>query len=196
MHVIEVLSSCKTLISLHPFLQAFDIQEKRENRDKIFLPALEKRNHPHIPGRGALQKKIRAIFDVLNVHLKNHYLHLLATVVTAKTNWLRLSKVDPRTILSAAPGVDVSALGQDYHMVVSTRDLADQPLLKELQKHRLQNLLAELPLHSDAAVIVGPKHVHLVLICESGSNRTFTKSVCEKMFLLQIPGCSHQLHRP
>lgn len=54
-------------------------------------------------------------------------------------------------------------------MVVAAGNLTDGPLLEELQKHRLQDLRAELALHSDAAVIVRPEHVHLVLICKQAA---------------------------
>lgn len=118
--------------------------------------------------------------------LKGHYLHLLATVITAKTNLQRLNGISSVntanlcTILSAAPGVDVPTLSQDHYMVVSTWNLMDQPLVKKLQKHWLQNLHAELTLHSNAAIIVWPKHVHLVLICKSGSSRKVYKVCLQK----------------
>lgn len=125
------------------------------------------------------------------------HLHLLATAITAKTNQQRPNSVSSgstanlHTILSAAPGVDVPTLSQDHHMVISTWNLTDQPLLKKLQKHRLQNLHAELALHSNAAIIVWPKHVHLVLICKSSSGRRFTMCGCTNrwgLILPQIPG--------
>lgn len=70
-----------------------------------------------------------------------------------------------RTVLSTAPWVDATVLGQHHNVVVSTGNLADTALLEKHQKHRLQNFIAHITINTNAAVIVWPEHVQLIFVC-------------------------------
>lgn len=75
------------------------------------------------------------------------------------------------TILSTAPREDFSAVGQHHHVVVAAWHLTDRALIEKLQKNWLQNLTSQRVFHADAAVIVRPKHVHLVFVCWTSRDR-------------------------
>ena len=54
----------------------------------------------------------------------------------------------------AAPREDASILSQHHHVVVPAAHLSDRVLQEELQQYRLQDLHAQLAIHSNAAIIV------------------------------------------